>query len=263
MSDKNEIIKFWESQAQKFKGDVKAVNFDPLEEELEIFFINQLIAEQETICDIGCGNGRTLIDLALKKPKCIFYGLDFSEGMISVANEIKASLNISNITFYHLDAILDNLGNYIDIRFDKIITKRLLINLKGNDKLKAINNIHEMLRENGIYIMIECFLEPLEKINIIRQKLGLSEIKVKYFNEYLSYELLDEIKSMFMVKEIIDFESLYYFISRVFNAYISNGEPDYYAPINKLALKLTKMGIHNMTGYSPEIIILLQKRGNL
>jgi ubiquinone/menaquinone biosynthesis C-methylase UbiE len=263
VSDKSEIIKFWESQAQKFKDDVKAVNFDPLEEELEIFFLNQLIAEQETICDIGCGNGRTLIDLALKKPKCIFYGLDFSESMIAVANEKKASLNISNINFFHLDAILDNLAHYIDIKFDKIITKRLLINLKGNDKLRAINNINEMLKDNGIYMMIECFLEPLERINIIRNKLDLSEIKVKYFNEYLSYEFLDEIKSMFIVKEKIDFESLYYFISRVFNAYISNGEPDYYAPINKLALKLTKMGIHNMTGYSPEIIILLQKRSTL
>lgn len=261
MPDKSEMRQFWESQAQKFKDDVKAVNFDPLEEELEIFFLDQLIGEEETIGDFGCGNGRTLIDLALKKPKCNFYGFDFSEGMIAVANEKKVSLNISNITFYHFDAALDNLGNYIDIKFDKIITKRLLINLNGNDKLKAIKNINDMLKDNGTYMMVECFLEPLEKINIIRNKLDLSEIKVKYFNEYLSYKFLDEIKSIFIVKEIIDFESLYYFISRVFNAYVSDGEPDYYAPINKLALKLTKMGIHEMTGYSPEIIILLQKSG--
>ena len=107
--------------------------------------------------------------------------------------------------------------------------------------------------------MMECFIEPLQKVNSIRNLLNLSEIKVRPFNEYLSLEFLKKIENLFFINEKIDFESLYYFISRIYNAFLSEGKPDYYAPINKLSTMLIKNGIKLIEGYSPEVIFLLKK----
>lgn len=254
---------FWESQAEKFKSDVKAVNFDPLEEELELFFLEQLIENNEIVCDLGCGNGRTIINLALKKKNTIFYGIDFAKNMIDVAKYEKEKLKLKNVHFLNLDATQANLPELINLRFDKIITKRLLINLKGDDKLKALDNIYHLLKEGGIYIMVECFIEPLQRINYIRKQLNLEEIKVKFFNEYLSFDILKKMDEKFDLLDKIDFESLYYFISRVFNAYLahlSGNEPDYNAPINRLAVELTKKGITPIKDYAPEMIFLFKKK---
>lgn len=251
---------FWRNQAKEYKFDVKAVNFDPLEEELELYFLENLIGDEELIFDMGCGNGRTLLELAKKKKKSNFLGVDFVEEMIAIAQEQKKSLDVSNVDFYVADASSEKIKKMFPSKFDKVITKRLLINLKGENKFKAIENIHSVLKEKGTYIMIECFIEPLNRINQIRKGLNLEEIKVKSFNEYLRFEFLKEISDLFIIKNKTDFESQYYFISRIYNAYLSEGKPDYYAPINKLAVELTKMGVSGEGGYSPEIIFVLEKK---
>jgi len=250
--------KFWDTQAKLFKDDVKAVNYDPLEEELEFFILEKLLENDESVCDLGCGNGRTLIHFAQENKNCYFYGVDSSENMIEVANEQKHKLNIPNLIFLHYDACSAELPKLLP-KFDKVITKRLLINLKNKTKLLAIENIYSILKENGIYIMIECFIEPLELINKIRNELNLNEIKTNVFNEYLSEDIFQEISNKFSIQDQIDFESLYYFISRIFNAYLSEGEPSYYASINKLAIKLSKLGINPIKGYSPEKLFILKK----
>lgn len=252
---------FWEKQAKDYKFDVKAVNFDPVEEELELQFLDNLVENKGVICDIGCGNGRTLLTLANRKPDSIFYGLDFIDDMIAVANEQKHSTGLQNVNFNVSDATDENMKKLFDFKFDQIISKRLLINIHGiENKIKVVENVHSMLKENGTYIMVECFIEPLNEINRIRKFLNLNEIKVKHFNEYLNYEFLNEIHDLFEIEQKIDFESLYYFTSRIYNAYLSEGEPDYHAPINHLSAELIKNGVNAMTGYSPEIIYILKKK---
>jgi len=251
---------FWTNQAKEYKFDVKAVNFDPLEEELEFYFLENLIDDKELIFDLGCGNGRTLLELAKKKLNSTFVGVDFVEEMIAIAQEQKKFIDVSNVDFYVADASSEKIRKMFCLKFDKVITKRLLINLKGENKFKAIENIHSVLKEKGIYIMTECFIEPLNRINGIRKSLNLEEIKVRPFNEYLHHEFLEEISDLFIIRNKIDFGSQYYFMSRIYNAYLAEGKPDYYAPINKLAVELTKKGITGEGGYSPEIIFVLEKK---
>jgi hypothetical protein len=144
--------------------------------------------------------------------------------------------------------------------YDIVLGKRLLINIKGFAKLQALKNIYAMLKPNGAYIMIECFVEPLERINNIRSRLGLERINVRSFNEYLHASFIGDIGRYFDVEKLIDRGSLYYFISRVFNAYLSGGKPEYQAPINKLAAQLTLEGVQPMQGYAPEVTYLLKKK---
>lgn len=256
----NSVYTFWKEQVKKYGYDLKSVNFDLLEEELEIFHLEKLINNGEVVCDLGCGNGRTIIELSQKKQNSIFYGFDFVEEMIEVANEQKEKLDIKNIHFYVMDGCSATIKSKFPSKFDKVLTKRLLINLKGKLKLEAIDNVYNILKDKGTYIMIECFIEPLRKINLVRKALGLNEIKVRSFNEYLTYDFLKELEPMFKLNKQIELESLYYFISRIFNAYLSEGEPDYLAEINKLAVKLTKMGVSFVEDYGPEKIYLFKKQ---
>ncbi len=259
--EKQKIREFWNQQALKYGYSVKAVNFDPLEEDLEFYFLESLIPTKVKLLDFGCGNGRTLFFLAQKRPRALFVGVDFSKNMINLARQNNC---FENIDFFMGDVLskstIENLRKRYK-SFDYILTKRLLINLHGiSKKKKALENIWSLLKQGGTYIMIECFLEPLERINEIRLKLDLPIIKVKKFNEYLKEDFLLEIEVFFKIKKVLDFESNYYFISRIFNAYLSQGEPDYFAEINKLAVTLTKMGITFAKDYGPEKILILEKK---
>jgi ubiquinone/menaquinone biosynthesis C-methylase UbiE len=250
---------FWESQAEKFKENINAVNFDPCQEELELDVLETLFADNEKVCDLGCGNGRTLLHLSKKLKNNSFWGIDFAKGMIDIANSTKISEDIDNINFQQFDASQD-IKQLFDFKFDKVLTKRLLINLKGEEKYRAIENIHSILKDNGTYIMVECFMEPLSKINDIRKLLSLPSIEVKFFNEYLNSDFFNAISNKFVIEQKIDFASLYYFMSRIFNARLTEGTPDYYSPMNKLAVELIKNGVNPIQGFSPEIIYILRKK---
>ena len=73
--------------------------------------------------------------------------------------------------------------------------------------------------------------------------LSLSEIIMPWHNKYFEESILEEdVKSLTLLKKK-HFSSLYYFLSRVVNAYNAmdgNIEPRYDSPINKIALKLDK-----------------------
>jgi len=146
--------KFWEKQAEKYGNDVYAINFDAMEENLEFFFIDKLIDDNIIVSDIGCGNGRTLVELAQHKKNTIFYGTDFSTNMISVANRQKEKLGLQNVHFQVADVTAKDFSSMLP-KSDIVLTKRVLINIHGKNKTKAINNIYSLLVDGGKYIMIE------------------------------------------------------------------------------------------------------------
>lgn len=253
------MINFWEGQAKKYGFDLKAVNFDPLEDELEFDILGGMFKKHERVCDLGCGNGRTTLGLAKRNKDSEFVGVDFIPGFIGTANKQKEAMKIANASFLVGNAGSKTLKTMFSQKFDKVITKRLLINLKGRQRSIALENIHSILKPGGLYIMVECFCKPLSRINLIRKDLGLAQIKVKEFNHYLPVDFLKDIAKRFKLEKEIDFESLYYFISRVFNAYLAKGKPDYNADINKLAVTLSKNGFGKMIqGYSPQIMYILR-----
>jgi ubiquinone/menaquinone biosynthesis C-methylase UbiE len=258
-----ENYNFWKQQARENQYDVKAVNFDILEENLEFFYLNGLIEDGSVICDMGCGNGRTIIEIAKTKPGTKFIGLDFVEEMIDIAIKEKHDQKLHNVEFFSFDAGAESIDDKYKGMFDTILTKRLLINLKGERKYQAIRNIHRMLKPDGKYIMMECFIEPLQRVNEIRTRFNLPEIKVWHFNEYLTEKFVCDVEQYFLKQKKMDFESLYYFVSRIFNAYLSGGKPEYTAPINRLAIELSKMGVSVVEDYSPEKIIVFRKKNKI
>jgi SAM-dependent methyltransferase len=252
---------FWDEQARKYGKDVRAVNFDPIDNEFAPRILERLVPDDIAVCDVGCGNGRTLLDLATNRPNGSFVGCDFSEEMIARAEEARVEAGIVNVNFRVFDATSPSVPLDMTDRFDLMLTKRLLINVRGQAKRRVLDNIHSMLKPGGTYVLIECFTAPLERINDIRNLIGLDRIHVRPFNEYLDDDVLKKvIDDLFEVIDCIDYSSLYYFISRVFNAGLSVGEPAYDAPINLLAARLVKAGVNPIQGYSPELAYVLRRK---
>jgi SAM-dependent methyltransferase len=252
---------FWNEQARKYGTDTQAVNFDPIDNEFAFRIIERFVPDGVTVCDFGCGNGRTTLDLASSRPNGRFVGCDFSENMIASSEKARAEAGITNVNFHVLDATTPSLPEGMQGRFDVVLTKRLLINVKGPAKRRVVENVHSMLKAGAIYILIECFDAPLERVNNIRDVIGLKRIRVRPFNEYLNDRAFEEIiNGLFEEIERIDYSSLYYFISRIFNAGLSEGDPAYDAPINLLAARLIKAGVNPIQGYSPEVAYVLRRK---
>lgn len=252
-------LEFWEAQAQKYRNDVNAVNFDLNGEDLEMFQLHALLQNNQIICDVGCGNGRTIFSMIERGNTSEFHGIDITKGMIDIAKQRQEEEKINNAFFYNLSATEKAVSEHFHSKFDTVFSKRLLINLSGNLKYSAIENIYNILKPNGTYIMIENFIEPLDAINALREDLSLETIKVHEFNEYLTKDFLSSIERYFQIEKVVDFQSLYYFTSRIFNAAISDGAPQYNAKINQIAVEISKKYPTLLGGFSPEVIYILKK----
>jgi len=198
------------------------------------------------------------IQLAKNNPESEFFGWDFAESMINAANSLKKSEGIQNVTFSVVDSKGSMPEDFVGA-FDMVMTKRMLINLKGAQKHRAISNIKSILKAGGQYVMVECFKEPLDRTNARRELLGLKKIDIHHFNEYLDTSFLEDVKNQIHLLDHIDFESEYYYISRVYNAALSNGSPSYDAEINKIAAKLSAMKTSEFSGFAPEQIYVFKK----
>jgi ubiquinone/menaquinone biosynthesis C-methylase UbiE len=146
---------FWNEQARKYGTDVRAVNFDLIDNEFAPRIIERLIPDGVAVCDVGCGNGRTTLDLASSRPNGRFVGCDFSENMIASAEKARGEAGIANVNFRVFDATTPSLPQDMRGEFDVVLTKRLLINVKGPAKRRVVENVYSMLKAGATYILIE------------------------------------------------------------------------------------------------------------
>jgi hypothetical protein len=94
--------------------------------------------------------------------------------------------------------------------------------------------------------MLENSQDGLDKINLLRQQVGLQPVKAPWHNRYLKDSELQTFSVPGVVLEKVIFHSsTYYFLSRVVNAWLAaqeGKEPDYDSPVNELALRLPAIG---------------------
>ena len=110
----------------------------------------------------------------------------------------------------------------------------------------AATKINELLAEEGLYVMCENSQDGLDRINSLRERVNLPVINPPWHNRYLRDAEVEQLRLTGAKLEAInDYSSTYYFLSRVVNACVAAQEgrdPEYNAPLNRLALRLPPIG---------------------
>lgn len=180
------------------------------------------------VLDLGCGNGYTLNIVADAHPEINFFGVEFTDELLSIVKNIK----LSNCKIVQGKA---QKMQFQDSFFDVIYTQRCLINILDWEEQKiALQEIHRILKSNGYYLMIECFTDGLINYNRARKECGLDELPPAYHNRYFEKDLfMKAMDGMFSIIEPIqidpgrrqyfhsNFLSSHYFISRVLHALVT------------------------------------------
>ena len=228
---------FWNDRAKL--GETAGTK-DLIAKQLEIEAIAKYVIDGMRILEIGCGNGITAIELARRYDVKIT-AFDFAPKMIKTAKALlKGICFVDQELKGRVEFYVGDLSKLPDSKFDLIYTERVLINLPDWPTQKqAIINIIELLCEDGLFVMCENSQDGLDEINLFRSKLDLPEIKQPWHDRYFHDDDLETIPNL---AGIDCYSSTYYFLSRVVNAYLAEGEPSYDAPINQLALKLPPIG---------------------
>ncbi len=177
---------------------------------LEIEKIISFIDDDSKILDCGCGNG-SVTNLISKKTNSFTVGFDASKPMITVAKKFE----IKNKKVKYLVKNICNI-NYKN-KFDFAYTIRVIQNLNDGDKLKAIKNIYNCLKDNGIALFIETTSKSQKNLNRGRSEVGLSKIPVFKWNILLNEtKFKKQLKQTgFKILKIDNFLSGYYFWSRI------------------------------------------------
>lgn len=240
------IKEFWEGKAKEHGISHKSSWEDYYCMQLEIETINKFLVENETILDIGCGNGMGTIELASRKAIEI-KGIDYSEDMIRAAQKLlseKKSIIKGKISF--------SIGDILNLteeknHYDKVVTRRVVINLGTfENQIKAAMEVYRILKPKGIFLMSEATIDGLKRINALRKEFGLDELKQPWHNLYIDENaFIKEVSDIFKVVDILNFSSTYYIGSRVIQPFakkIMSQSPDYLSEINRLFMQLPSYG---------------------
>lgn len=237
----NKIKEFWNERAKL--GQLAGTN-DFLLKNLEQALILNTIKENSRILEVGCGNGDTLIKLA-KEKNCTGMGLDFAEEMVNFAKSSSEEQGCAAKLVFDQGKVP---GLPVGIgEFDYAITERCLINLGSYAiQYQAFIEIMSFLKPGGCYLMIESFVQGLERTNELRTLLGLERIDPPWHNVFMDENLMPQwINERNALVKIVPFSSTYYFLSRVVYAALARDKGEdlrYDSDINLLACKLPPIG---------------------
>src|SRR5262249_45953390 len=132
------------------------------------------------VLDAGCGNGYATLKYATASPDAFFMAFDYSKPMIEAAKAAAMAGEVGNVQFEFVDVVkLDSLN----LAVDTLISTRCLINLTGwNQQAAVLRQYRRLIKPNGRLILVENTIEGLRRLNELRGKLDLHEIKQRHHN---------------------------------------------------------------------------------
>lgn len=210
-------LDFWEDQAKRHSGHEVSwwdVNMKKIEEKNIVSYLRK----KDLVLDVGCSNGASTLDIC-KAVGCRIDGIDYSKKAIKQAKKIRNS----KLSFEYADI----LSFSSDVKYDKVITIRCLINLMTEkDQSTALINIHKLLKDRGLLIMSEAFIGGLDNLNKARKLFSLKPLEEPRYNNYFrEAKFKSLIKDKFKILEIRKFSSLYYLGTRLFQYLSLDEEP--------------------------------------
>ncbi|NMC59368.1 MAG: class I SAM-dependent methyltransferase [Candidatus Methanofastidiosa archaeon] len=161
-----------------------------------------------------------------------------------------------------LDTTFEN--NYFDI----VISERCLLNLPSKEsQFQMIKRIWEILKPDGIYVMVEGSYDGLIRLNEIRKLFGLKEIPDKDENNFSSLKFVEKELENYVINYFDiskkHFFGMYYFISRVIHPLlVYPEEPKFESRINEIA-RLISSKIPNYEDIGHIVGYVLSARKNI
>jgi len=249
----DKIQEYWNERASDAKGSPNATTNDIFLRQLEgAAVVGKLrsyhLPRGATVLDIGCGDGRTTLELAKHFPGIRFHGVDFSSSMIEAAlSNLSAESELRDrVKFSSGDA--RNLGDAVgNEKYNAIVTNRCLINIPVKEgQYLALRQIADHLVDAGVFIGSENFTGGQRELNRLRLSMNLPEIPVRWHNLYFDEQVfLEECKNLFASTALENFSSSYYYATRIIYSAlckIEDAQLDYGHPIHRVALQLPSHG---------------------
>lgn len=107
-------------------------------------------APTQRVLDIGCGTGLFTIALAGACPDWRLDGIDFSRGMLDVAQRQSRRQGLENVTFVHGDVLALPVAT---ATYDGVVAAGVFPNL--NDWPGALGEVARVLKDDGVLVIIE------------------------------------------------------------------------------------------------------------
>ena len=120
--------------------------------------LEDMIADNSTLLDAGCGTGRLAFKLASKCQKIV--GIDLSERNINVAKSNLLKSSLQNIEFHHAD--INKFNVKPGTLFDYAVISYAIHEMKEGDRKLTLDSLSEMAKE----IIIIDYLIPQPSISL-------------------------------------------------------------------------------------------------
>jgi SAM-dependent methyltransferase len=218
------------------------------------------------IVDLGCGNGLTVQELAVKiipgPLRLSFTGVEFNADLRAIAQERLRAFGNVKVAAGDVRTIDASQCEPADV----VILQRVLINLLDRaDQKRALDNIVGLLNPGGLLFAIEAFESGLAELNSAREECGLSPLPPAHHNLYLTDDFFDHpLLARHMSNESIETSenllSTHYFVSRVLHPAFLNATGRAFKR-NSHFVKFMSAALPDGIGaYSPLKIIIRRKK---
>ena len=218
--------------------------------ELEIDFIIEAIrsfaaqlGRKPRIVDLGCGNGYTTLRIAAELEADIL-GLDFAEALIAEAQKLSAQFADCGHSLPRFETADIAQGGLQSSFFDVVVTERVLLNLVDRSSQEnMLKQVHGLLASGGMYVLIEGNSDGLQRLNAVRQDVGLQPIPDRGFDnvgalKFREAEFEALIEKLFFTIERRNFGT-YFLISRVAHPlFVAPEAPEFAHKLNFVARQL-------------------------
>lgn len=236
------IEETWDNYySEKTDTAIKDRNFFRLEIEeinsqLRAYLTDRNLAEA-SILELGCGTGFLIeyLQKELVAHDLTFHGVDLSSNAIKQAKEraiTKTSFSKNDFLSF-LDSSTEE--------FDAIITQRSIMALmESEEQDKMLGFIKSRLKPDGIALLSEGFIENVQEMDKLREKLDLEPIGTVWHSRYLTKK---QVQDFLGNAQFIDFSSTYWLVTRVISPYFT--EPVHNSKIADFSSQLPQLGNHS------------------
>ena len=254
--DLEAIQQHWERRGRKYGISPSASWVD----ETMLHHEGQILAKQlktdDRVLDAGCANGYTTIQLARRK-RIRITGIDYAPSMVENASLSlsRAGIMDSTVTF--------RVGNFLNLNFasntfDKVITKRCMINLGSHEHQRtALLEAWRVLKPGGLFLISEVSEQCSDNLNHLRERFGLETMTPLWHNCYIDEtDLLEFAEPYFQVKKVQRFSSSYYMLTWVlYPFFVRSGQRNYAGWFHRLSAHVPQIG-----DWGLQKLFILQKR---